>query len=230
MKRVMYLTLLLFAALAVDTASAQQAGWSRLVKAGNTEIVVYQPQPDSFDGKTLESRVAISVKRLQDHAPLFGALWATAALEVDSARDRARVASVRIERTRFPGLRDTELRPLIEFLKADVPLWDLSISLSELKASLQPARGDPEAGYRNDPPRIIVEDHPAILLLLDSEPKLRDAGFGLQQVMNTAIPSSSIPRPGSIGSSERAHGLQPTICCAGNGFPPITLPLRSRAW
>ena len=47
----------------------------------------------------------------------------------------------------------------------------------------------PDADYRNDPPKIIVVHHPAILLLLDGEPRLQNRGpGGLQQVVNTALP------------------------------------------
>jgi hypothetical protein len=57
--------------------------------------------------------------------------------------------------------------------------------------TVTPAIGiaSPDADYRNDPPKIIVVNHPAILLLLDGEPRLRNAGpGGLQQVVNTALP------------------------------------------
>jgi len=83
---------------------------------------------------------------------------------------------------------DSDVQSLVQFLQADVPLWNLSISLTCLKATLQPAGGGPDADYRNDPPKIIVVDHPAILLLLDGEPRMQDAGAGLQQVVNTALP------------------------------------------
>jgi hypothetical protein len=60
---------------------------ARVVKDGGTEIVVYQPQPDSLDGVTLQSRVAVSIKRPGDKAPLFGALWVVATLDVDRDQD-----------------------------------------------------------------------------------------------------------------------------------------------
>jgi len=181
--------------LTAGIAWGQDAGWPRVVNDRNTQIVVYQPQPDSLDGVTLQSRVAISVKRPEDKAPLFGALWVIATLSVDRDRDLARVVSIKVDRTRFAGVPDSDVQSLVQFLEADVPLWDLSISLTRLKASLQPAQGGPDADYRNDPPRIIVADSPAILLLLDGEPRRQEAGSGgLQKVVNTALPAIFDPK------------------------------------
>ncbi len=175
--------------LTAVNARSQDLGWPRVVKDGKTQIVVYQPQPDSLDGVTLQSRVAVSVKRPQDTAPLFGALWVIETLDIDGDRDLARVVSIKVDRTRFADVADGDVQSLVQFLEADAPLWDLSISLTRLKASLQPAAGGPDGDYRNDPPKIIVVDSPAILLLLDGEPRLQDAGAGgLQRVVNTALP------------------------------------------
>ena len=167
----------------------QDAGWPRVVKDGMTEIVVYQPQPDSLNGVTLQSRVAVSIKRPEDKAPLFGALWVSATLDVDRDQDLARVRSVTIDRTRFADLSDDEVKSVTQFLETTVPQWDLSLSLTRLRASLQPADGGPEADYRNEPPKVLVVNYPAILLLLDGEPRLQDAGAGgLKRVANTALP------------------------------------------
>jgi hypothetical protein len=189
MKLVTRFLILTTVSVAVGAAWNQDAGWPRVVKDGGTEIVVYQPQPDSLDGVTLQSRVAVSIKRPGDKAPLFGALWVVATLDVERDQDLAHVASIKVDRTRFADVPDSDVQSLARFLEADVARWDLSLSLTQLKASLEPARGGPDAAYRNDPPKIIVVDHPAILLLLDGEPRLQGVGSGgLRRVVNTALP------------------------------------------
>ena len=189
MKSVARFLIMSTVSLTAGVAWSQDAGWPRVVKDGRTEVVVYQPQPDSLDGVTLHSRVAVSIKRPQDKAPLFGALWVIATLDIDRDQDLARIASIKIDRTRFAEVSDTDVQSLVQFLEADMPHWDLSLSLTGLKASLQPAGEGPDANYRNDPPKIIVVDSPAILLLLDGEPRLQNVGSGgLQQVVNTALP------------------------------------------
>jgi hypothetical protein len=195
MKRITPYLLVAAVSLTAGNAWSQGQGWPRVVKDGKTQIVVYQPQPDSLDGVTLQSRVAVSVKRPQDNTPLFGAIWVVATLDIDRDRDMARVVSAKVDRTRFADVADDDLQSLVQFLEADAPLWDLSISLTQLKASLQPAGGGPDADYRNDPPKIVMMDSPAILLLLDGEPRLQEAGSGgLQRVVNTALPVIFDPR------------------------------------
>lgn len=54
-------------------------------------MVIYQPQPDSPVGVTLQSRVAVSIERPQDQAPLFGALWLVATLDIQRHPDLAHI-------------------------------------------------------------------------------------------------------------------------------------------
>jgi hypothetical protein len=170
-------------------AWSQDGGWPRVVKDGGTQIVVYQPQPDALNGVTLQSRVAVSIKRPEDKAPLFGALWVIATLDTDRDDDLARVTSIKIDRTRFADVPESDVQWVVNFLEAEARRWDLSLSLTRLKATLQPATGGPDADYRNDPPKIIIVNSAAILLLLDGEPHLQDVGSaGLQRVVNTALP------------------------------------------
>jgi len=189
MPRMNCLVILASLCLTAAMARGQDAAWPRVVEDGSTEIVVYQPQPDSLAGVTLQSRVALSIKRPTDTAPLFGAMWVTATLDVDRDQDLAQVMSIKINRTRFAGVPDSDVQSITQFLEASVPGWDLSLSLTSLKASLQTADGGPDADFRNDPPKVLVVNYPAILLLLDGKPRLQDAGSGgLQRVANTALP------------------------------------------
>ena len=170
-------TVLATLALAAGFAWGQDSSWPRVVRDGTTEITVYQPQKDSLEGVTLQSRAAVSVKTPDAPAPVFGALWIVSTLDIDRDRDTAHVVSVKIDRSRLSDTPD-----IVPALEADAHLWDYSISLKNIEASSNP-------GYRNDPPKIVVMHSPAILLLLDGEPRLKDVGStGLQQVANTAFP------------------------------------------
>jgi hypothetical protein len=71
MKLVARFLILTTLSLTVGVAWSQDAGWPRVVKDGLTEVVVFQPQPDPLEGVTLHSRVAVSIKRPQDKAPLL---------------------------------------------------------------------------------------------------------------------------------------------------------------
>src|SRR5271170_2310621 len=110
--------------LAASIAWSQDPGWPRVVEDGGTQVVVYQPQPDSLDGITLRGRVAVSIKRPVDKAPLFGALWVSATLDIDRDHDLAHVISIKIDRTRFADVADRDVQSLVQFLEAGVPAWD----------------------------------------------------------------------------------------------------------
>jgi hypothetical protein len=182
-------TILTIFVIAAGFARGQASAWPRLVRDGGTEITVYQPQPDSLDGVTLQSRVAISVKRPENKNPTFGALWMVATLDIDRDSNLARVVSVKIDRTHLSDIPDKDAASLVQALESDARLWDFSIALNSLKAGLRSSLGESGADYRNDPPKIIVMSSPAVLVLLDGEPRLQDvSSTGLKQVVNTAFP------------------------------------------
>jgi len=110
-----------------------------VVKDGGTQIVVYQPQPDSLDGVMLQSRVAVSIKRRSDKAPLFGALWVIATLDIDRDQDVVGIASIKVDRTRFAGVPDNDVQSLVQFLEADMPLVG-SFALYHATEGESPAR------------------------------------------------------------------------------------------
>ncbi len=177
--------LVLTASLLMPAAGqCQDSGWPRVMDAGWARIAVYEPQPDSFDGSTLQSRAAVSITKSGGHGPVFGALWLVARLDVDQAQDQGRVVSLRIEHSRFTGVAGRDVRSAVQFLEADVSRWNPPVSMTRLRAMLRKADS-----YNHAPPSIVVMDSPAILLLLDGPPVLQDAGpNGLQRVVNTALP------------------------------------------
>jgi hypothetical protein len=178
MKPAARVLIFMIAGLSGRLAQSQDAGWLRVVKDGETEVLVYQPQPYSLDGVTLQARTAVSVKRQKDKPPVFGALWVIATLDFDPGRDLARFQSVKIDRARFADMPEGEVRWLVHLLETHAPLWDNSTSLTGLKTDLQQMSQDLLNEYHNDPPKIVVVDCPAILLLLDGEPRLQDVGPG----------------------------------------------------
>jgi hypothetical protein len=174
----------------VPSARAQKgADWPRVVKSGKTEIIVYEPQVDSFEDVTLTSHMAVSVKRPTDAAPVFGALWATATLNVDRDRDVAKVRVIKIDRTRFPDAAEGDVTQLTSFLESDVPKWDLTISLATVRAGLEVPSAGEDVEYKNDPPRILISNSLAILVNIDGQPRMQAVGNGdFQRVVNTPVP------------------------------------------
>ncbi|MDH5274891.1 MAG: hypothetical protein OEW88_00545 [Gammaproteobacteria bacterium] len=169
-------------------AAAAGADWPREVRSGEATIVLYQPQFDSLEGIDTRARIAVAIQR-PDLPPEFGALWVAATLDVDRDEDTARFQTFVIERARFPDATEQEVKDLTALIERTAPTWDLNLSLAELRAGLEAEGGAADPGFRNDPPRIVYRDRPAILVTLDGEPKLqaiKDTGY--QRVVNTPFP------------------------------------------
>ena len=59
-----------------------ELGWPRDLKFGKGVITIYQPQIESFNKNKTEARAAIAVK-IDDNAPVFGAMWFTSRTMTD---------------------------------------------------------------------------------------------------------------------------------------------------
>lgn len=184
---------------------AKNAGW-RTVANGDSQITVYQPQPDSLDGNGLQARVAVSIQRPQEQEPLWRALWVSATLSTDRDRDIAEVRAVKVLRSRFSGIPDSDVRELSQRLEAGVPHWDrsLSLSLSRLRSVLQP-----EETGKNDLPivankELVKPDHTQASAQIEGQ----EVAFG-EEWRSALI----------------VVAIGPTEPVVGNG-PPAYLPLR----
>lgn len=169
---------------------AAPASWPREVRSGDTKIVIYQPQPDSLEGNVVTARVALSVDERGGDGPVFGALWVTADLEINRDTNLARVASITVDRVRFPGLDDGDPKAtkLKSFLEEEVPTWELDFTVDEIRSSLEAVDATVE-GLKHEPPKIMVVDHPAILISFDGAPALGEIdGSPLRRVVNSPFP------------------------------------------
>ena len=167
-------------------------GWPRTIETQGWVVTVYQPQTDKLDGDRLEGRAAVSVQRAgSKEEPVFGAVWFDARLAVDRQNRMARVRSITIPTVRFADATDPQRKQLSDLLVAEIPKWDLSIDLDRLVASLDlGAEAATTAGLKHDPPRFIHSTEPAVLVVFDGKPVIRDleSGVGLEYVVNTPFP------------------------------------------
>jgi hypothetical protein len=171
--------------------AAQEEGgleWPRSLTAGEAVITMYQPQIDSWEDNRVESRAAVSVKADADAAPVFGAVWISARFETDRDTRMVSFSEIRIPSVRFPEADEADQQKLAELLESEMPGWDLDISLDRLLPTLDLAEHDESTtnGLRHKPPKIIVSDVPAVLILIDGEPEYTDIeGSSLERVVNT---------------------------------------------
>src|SRR5438045_2223674 len=64
-------------------ARAEEPEWPLAIESGGARILLYQPQPESFQGDRLTARAAVSVRRQGEAEPSFGAIWIDARVSTD---------------------------------------------------------------------------------------------------------------------------------------------------
>ncbi|WP_143059176.1 DUF3300 domain-containing protein [Chitinophaga arvensicola] len=167
-------------------SSAQQ--WPYSIPVSQGTIVVYQPQPQSFNNNQLSAIAAVSFQK-KGADPVFGAVWIDASVLTDRDTRIVTLQALKVSDARFPGTADsTKLLQLRNLLEQELPRHQLHISLDELLSEL--AENNPgaaaEAGLKNDPPKIIFKEQNSLLVTIDGEPKVQaDKTLGVSRVVNT---------------------------------------------
>ena len=144
--------------------------WPRTIPLSNAIVTIYQPQVEAWDGNQIQVRAAVSIKPAGTQAASFGAVFATARTEVDRTLRTVVFNDVTITNSNFPTLPDQGAAYATE-LKTKFGGAARTISLDRVEASLKSAGVKaPSFPVKNDPPRIIVSNTPAILVPIDGAP------------------------------------------------------------
>jgi hypothetical protein len=158
------------------------------MEAERGTVVLYQPQPESFEGNELKARAAVSVALKDETEPRFGAVWLTSRVATDRDSRTVEIEDVSITGVRFPDVDEESQQALASFLEHEIPRWGITISLDRLLTSLEVVE-EVEAtagGLNNTPPKIIFMDRPAILVSIDGEPQMTTIEDSkLMRVINT---------------------------------------------
>jgi hypothetical protein len=163
-------------------------GWPRVLEHPKGKITIYQPQVDRFEDNIIEGRSAVSVVLTGETEPFFGAIWYKARVETDRDTRMVNIIDLKIPRIRFPDSTPEQEKGLAEFLEQEIPKWDMNISLDRLLAGLDLAEKERIAAenLKNDPPKILIEYDPSILVLIDGEPIMEKIeNSSLERVVNT---------------------------------------------
>ncbi|NOR15135.1 MAG: hypothetical protein GQ544_05485, partial [Candidatus Aminicenantes bacterium] len=166
----------------------EEIGWPRTLEHPKATITLYQPQVDSFKNNVIEGRSAVSVILKGETEPVFGAVWYKARVETDRDTRMVNILDIKIPRTRFPDSAPEHEKELSEFLEQEIPKWDMNISLDRLLAGLDLAEKERTAAedLKNDPPKILIEYDPSILVFIDGEPIMEKIeNSNLERVVNT---------------------------------------------
>jgi hypothetical protein len=183
------LALALFFAAAAS--SAQSLEWPRELDIASGILTMYEPQTDELEGDRLFFRAAVSYKDDQGSEPVFGAAWFEARVEIDRDSRMVHLVELEVTETRFPEGAAHVQGELDKYIRDGLPNWDLDFSLDGLLTSLEASEEEIEAArnLKMDPPDILYRDHPALLIMIDGDPVMRDIeNSSLQAVINTPYP------------------------------------------
>ncbi len=149
---------------------------------------LYQPQLESFQGDILEGRMAVTIKPPEKEM-IFGALWFKARMATDVENRTVVFEKMDIIKTHFPDLVEEETSSkFAELLSAEIESWNLEMSLDRILASLAEVENLKVLSddINNDPPSIYFRTSPAVLMMIDGEPILKeDEETKIEYVVNT---------------------------------------------
>ncbi len=161
--------------------------WPRVVDLANGQVLVYQPQINSWTDNRLAFRAALAIKPNNAKEETFGVIFASARTQVDKVLRTVTFENMQISKIDFPTLPQGGAAYATE-LQTQFTKTIRTISLDRLEASLALAGiKPPSVAVQNNPPWIIVSNSPAILVPIDGAPVLKpvpsDPTF--QRVINT---------------------------------------------
>ncbi|MEP3276013.1 MAG: hypothetical protein ABJN26_28845 [Stappiaceae bacterium] len=165
--------------------------WPRDLQISQGTVTIYQPQLDELEEHKLTGRAAFSLKKNEEAEPIFGALWFSSAIELNSEERLAQISRVEITRVALSDATEPENQALAEAIEAKAQSGPMTMDLDRLVAALDASdMAISEADSLNvEPPKIIVEEEPAVLVFIDGEPKMLPIpDTKLLRVQNTPFP------------------------------------------
>src|SRR5580765_3641662 len=165
--------LVVLALVVCGVARGADKTWPREIQTSMGVLTIYQPQPEKFDNNILQGRAAISLIKKGTTTPIFGAMWFTAHVDTDRDKGTAMIRDIVVNQTRWPESKQEDQEKFSAFLSELMPKTGVPISLETLKQSLATAETEKKSieALKHDPPKILVEYEPSVLLLYDGEPR-----------------------------------------------------------
>jgi len=138
--------------------------WPQQLTAPEGTVDIYQPQFETLKGNTVTGRAAVGLTATGKQAPVFGAFWFSAVVDVDQAADRVTLRDIAVTNVRWPNMTPELEQRFKKVVESAVPGTGLALSYERFAASL--ATADRErtsmAELKNDPPAIVFSKQLAV--------------------------------------------------------------------
>src|SRR5262245_51637949 len=174
------------------TTSAPAKGpndiWPQTVAGGKASFTIYQPQIDSWDGTTLHAYCAVGATLTGEKNPAFGLLHFSAHTSIDHHTRMVYFDNYKVEKIEFPGA-EQRAGELESALRVSSVKTIKKISLDRFESGLAAVDAAKQARtieLKHDPPKIIFQVVPSMLVLIDGEPVFKPwEKTSLERVINT---------------------------------------------
>ena len=172
-RRPVLLGLTLLLSLAILPAHAEDKTWPREIETKIGVLTIYQPQPEKFEDNILQGRAAVSLIPKEKTTPVFGCIWFTGRVDTERDSGTAMIRDIVVKQSRWPESSEKQQEDFSVFLTQLMPKVGVPISLETLTASLATAELEKKSmsALKHEPPKIVVEHTPAVLLLYDGTPR-----------------------------------------------------------
>ena len=172
----------------VQQAQAMSSPWPMQVTDNDRTFLIYQPQVDKWETGRLEGRSAVSVRNDASGQQNFGVIHFSARTENDPGGRTVTVRDAAIGKADFPAV-TAGVDEYLSVLRPQLAARSWRIAQDRLQSDMEIDRIVQQSSkqpLRNDPPRILYSERPAVLIPIDGNPILRPvADSGLMRVTNT---------------------------------------------
>jgi hypothetical protein len=158
--------------------------WPRVRQEVGATYTIYQPQIEAWDGNLMTARAAVSVQEGKNE-PIYGVITLRTQASVDRDERMVHLDKIEVTGSHFPTL--DQINPYLDVFTDLLPTTVPALSLDRIESSLAAASSNAKPKtLRNDPPVILVSDHPTLLVPVDGEPEWAAvADTGIDRLMNT---------------------------------------------
>ncbi len=208
-------------------AAPADRGWPRAYKLADAEVVVHQPQFESWDESAtkIRARVAVAVRPLAEKQPLYGVVELESRTATDHAARLVTLYKPEVKSVRFPDAPPEKAAAAEKAVRSVAPTRDKAeIALDRVLAYVKrpPAR---EVKVNLDPPPIFHSDSEAILLAFLGPPRfVKIADSPLEFAMNTSWDLLKDPKENAYYLLFRDGWIRTADLANGPWVPAAQLP------
>jgi hypothetical protein len=171
-----------------DAASPVSPPWPVQVTDNGRTFLIYQPQVDKWENNRLEGRSAVSVRNDASGQQNFGVVYFSARTELDQGSRTVTVRDAVVSKADFPAV-TTGVDDYLSVLRPQFAAHSWQVAQDRLQSDMEIDRLAQQSSMqplKNDPPRMLYSERPAVLVPIDGNPALRPvADTGLLRVANT---------------------------------------------